>query len=112
MENKKKALLTGSLLAGALMATASLQANAATDLFRFDNLGTGEAVRSRLLEGNSHARSLELNCGEKKDSTSMKKKGKEGKCGEGKCGEGKCGEKKKDKKMKKDSTAVKPKSAK
>jgi len=111
MENKKKALLTGSLLAGALMATASLQAGAGTDLFRFDNLGTGEAVRSRLLEGHRHASSLELNCGEKKDSTSMKK-GKEGKCGEGKCGEGKCGEKKKDKKEKKDSTAVKPRSAK
>jgi uncharacterized low-complexity protein len=108
MENKKKVLLTGSLLAGALLATVNLQANAA-DLFRFNNLGTGEAVRTRLLDGASHARTLELACGEKKDSASMKK-GKDGKCGEGKCGEGKCGDKKKGgkKKMKADSTKVKP----
>ncbi len=93
MNNKKKVFLTGSLLAGALMATANLNANAA-DLFSFNNLGNGEAVRARLMDGGSHARSLELACGEKKDSASMKK-GKDGKCGEGKCGEGKCGDKKK-----------------
>lgn len=102
MENKKKVLFTGSLLAGALLATVSLNANAA-DLFRFNNLGTGEAVRARLMDGNTNARSLELACGEKKDSASMKK-GKDGKCGEGKCGDKKKGDKKK-----KDSTSVKPK---
>lgn len=105
MENKKKVLLTGSLLAGALLATANLNANAA-DLFRFKDLGTGESVRSRLLDGNTDTRSLELNCGAKKDSAGVKK-GKDGKCGEGKCGEGKCGDKKK--KAKKDTTAAKPK---
>lgn len=105
MDNKKKVLLTGSLLAGALLATANLNANAA-DLFRFNDLGTGESVRARLMDGNSDARSLELNCGAKKDSAGVKK-GKDGKCGEGKCGEGKCGDKKK--KAKKDSTNAKPK---
>jgi uncharacterized low-complexity protein len=105
MENKKKVLLTGSLLAGALLATANLNANPA-DLFRFKDLGTGESVRARLMDGNSDARSLELNCGAKKDSAGVKK-GKDGKCGEGKCGEGKCGDKKK--KAKKDSTSAKPK---
>ncbi|WP_298734586.1 hypothetical protein [uncultured Chitinophaga sp.] len=105
MENKKKVLLTGSLLAGALFATANLNTNAA-DLFRFKDLGTGEAVRARLMDGNLDARSLELNCGAKKDSAGVKK-GKDGKCGEGKCGEGKCGDKKK--KHKKDSTGTKPK---
>jgi uncharacterized low-complexity protein len=103
MDNKKKALLTGSLIAGALMATVNLNANAA-DLFRFNNLGTGESVRARLMDGNSHARSLELACGEKKDSAGVKK-GKDGKCGEGKCGD----KKKKGTKAKgKDSTAAKP----
>jgi uncharacterized low-complexity protein len=101
MENKKKVRLTGSLLAGALLATANLNANAA-DLFRFDNLGAGETVRARLMDGNTNARSLELACGEKKDSTKMKK-GKDGKCGEGKCGD-----KKKGDKAKKDSTSAKP----
>jgi uncharacterized low-complexity protein len=105
MDNKKKVLLTGSLLAGALLATANLNANAA-DLFRFTDLGSGESVRARLMDGNSDARSLELNCGAKKDSAGVKK-GKDGKCGEGKCGEGKCGDKKK--KAKKDSTSAKPK---
>lgn len=106
MENKKKVLLTGSLLAGALLATANLNANA-TDLLRFKDLGTGESVRARLMDAGSAARSLELNCGAKKDSAGVKK-GKDGKCGEGKCGEGKCGDKKKAAKAKKDSTKAKP----
>jgi uncharacterized low-complexity protein len=106
MENKKKVLLTGSLLAGALLATANLNANAA-DLLRFKDLGTGESVRARLMDAGSAARSLELNCGAKKDSAGVKK-GKDGKCGEGKCGEGKCGDKKKAAKAKKDTTKAKP----
>ena len=105
MDNKKKVLFTGSLLAGALLATANLNANAA-DLLRFKDLGTGESVRARLMDNGSNARSLELNCGAKKDSAGVKK-GKDGKCGEGKCGEGKCGDKKK--KAKKDSANAKPK---
>ncbi len=55
MDNKKKALLTGSLIAGALMATANLNANAA-DLFRFNNLGTGESVRARLMDASADGR--------------------------------------------------------
>ena len=106
MDNKKKVLLTGSLLAGALLATANLNANAA-DLLRFKDQGTGESVRARLMDAGSAARSLELNCGAKKDSAGVKK-GKDGKCGEGKCGEGKCGDKKKAAKAKKDSTKAKP----
>lgn len=85
MENKKKSLLTGSLLAGALLGMASLQADA-SPLFRFNELGTGATVRSQLLDGNAATtRTLELKCG--KDSTAAKSKSKEGKCGEGKCGD-------------------------
>jgi uncharacterized low-complexity protein len=107
MENKKKSLLTGSLLAGALLGMASLQADA-SPLFRFDELGSGATVRNQLMDGNNTAaRALELKCG--KDSTGAKAKGKEGKCGaEGKCGEGKCGGKKG---KGKDSTKAKPASS-
>jgi len=91
MDIKKKSLITGSMIAGALFATANLNANAA-DLFRFSNLGTGEEVRSQLLGSSSNALHLELKCGEKgKADSTAAKKGKDGKCGEGKCGEGKCG---------------------
>lgn len=89
MDFKKKSLITGSMIAGALFATANLNANA-VDLFRFSNLGSGEEVRSQLLGG--AAKALELKCGEKgKADSTAAKKGKDGKCGEGKCGEGKCG---------------------
>ncbi|HVI48220.1 MAG TPA: hypothetical protein VM802_25355 [Chitinophaga sp.] len=97
MDNKKKSLLSGSLIAGALLATASLNSSA-HELFRFQNLGSGETVRTQLLAHNSSASALELKCGEKgKSDSAMAKKGKDGKCGEGKCGGGKKG-------MKKDST--------
>jgi uncharacterized low-complexity protein len=88
MEIKKKSLLTGSLIAGALFATTSLTATA-SDLFRFENLGAADVVRANLLPSNANAfANLELKCGEKgKSDSTMSKKGKDGKCGEGKCGE-------------------------
>ncbi|ASZ11817.1 hypothetical protein KTO58_15820 [Chitinophaga pendula] len=106
MDNKKKGLLSGSLVAGALLAAVTLPVSA-TPAFHFNELGSGATVRTNLLEEKaSTSRALELKCGEKKDSAKVK--GKEGKCGEGKCGEGKCGGKKK-KGNKKDSTkAEKP----
>ncbi len=102
MENKKKSLLAGTLVAGALITAASFSANAAS-MFRFNELGSGASVRSNLLENNVSAnRALELKCGA--DSTKTKdgkcgaKKGKDGKCGEGKCGAKKKGTKTTDKK--------------
>ena len=101
MDFKKKSLITGSMIAGALFATANLNANAA-DLFRFSNLGTGEEVRSQLLGGAANALHLELKCGEKgKADSTAAKKGKDGKCGEGKCGEAKKAGDKKDTSKKK-----------
>jgi len=88
MEIKKKSLLTGSLIAGALFATTSFTANA-SDLFRFEHLGSADAVRTNLLPSNANtSNTLELTCGKGKSDSTMKK-GKDGKCGEGKCGEGK-----------------------
>ena len=101
MNNTKKTLVAGSLIAGAVFGAASLHANA-NDLFRFDELGSGATVRAHLLdqsETNLKAFLLELSCGEdaKKDPADAKKfpatkkaddKSIEAKCGEGKCGEG------------------------
>lgn len=83
MENKTKSIIASTLLAGALFATASSNANP----FHYNNLGTGEDVRTNLLGRQN--RGFELSCGAKNktDSTSTSKKGKDGKCGEGKCGE-------------------------
>jgi|SRR5581483_2849272 len=88
MELKKKSLLAGTLIAGALIASTGFTANA-SDLFRFEHLGTGDAIRANLLPANANAsNSLELTCGAKgKSDSTMSKKGKDGKCGEGKCGE-------------------------
>ncbi|NIG53793.1 hypothetical protein [Chitinophaga sp. Cy-1792] len=107
MKNKsdKKVLLSGSLVAGAILSLATL-ANAKP--VSYTNLGSGAAVRSTLTGTTTNAAGLELNCGAKKDSVH---KAKEGKCGQGKCGEGKCGGKKggkgKGKGMAKDSTKTK-----
>lgn len=105
---QKKSILNRSLVAGAIIAVSGITANA-TGLFSFNNLGSGQQVRSRLLENNSD-KSLELACGGKAKSDTASKKGTDGKCGEhkmdstskkgmdGKCGEGKCGGSKKKKK--------------
>jgi uncharacterized low-complexity protein len=78
MQNKQRSILSGSLLAGVLLAATSIQAEPSR-LFRFNDLGSGDHVRSELL---AHNGNLELKCS--KDSTSTKKT-KDGKCGEGKC---------------------------
>lgn len=90
MENKKKSLLSGSLIASILLATTSLHAEPPR-MFRFENLGSGDNIRTELLARNAN---LELKCS--KDTTAAKK-GKDGKCGEGKCSGSKKG-------MKMDST--------
>ena len=95
MKNTKKTIITGSLIASAVMGTVSLNA-AETSMFNYNELGSGSAIRANLLdqtEADFKAYLLELNCGEDtKKATETKKsedKSKEAKCGEGKCGEGK-----------------------
>jgi uncharacterized low-complexity protein len=110
MENKKRSVLAGSLIASAMLGVSALNANA-NQLFNFNELGTGSEVRSALSDNTSssiNSLALELKCG---DSTKTKDgKCGEGKCGDkkkstskakdGKCGEGKCGDKKKEEKKK------------
>lgn len=95
---KKKSILTSTIIAGAIIAVSGLNANA-NGLFRYNHLGSAEEVRTTLLNKTSGGNSLELSCGAKSKSDSTKK-GKDGKCGEGKCGatktkskakDGKCG---------------------
>ncbi len=76
MESKKRKVLKGTLIAGALIGATSLTA-APSAMFNFNDLGSGIDVRTTLLErsqSNSSNLYLELKCGE-------------GKCGEGTCGE-------------------------
>jgi uncharacterized low-complexity protein len=95
------AMATGSLILGAPSAMAS-EAN--SDLYSYSSLGSGQSVRSSLIELNNtqepantslcygdRGKSKEGKCGEGKCGKGMKK-GKDSKCGEGRCGEGKCGE--------------------
>lgn len=106
---KKKSILNGSLVAGVIIAVSGYSANAAR-MFNYSNLGTGEEIRTNLLNKGEAGKSFELKCGEK-GKTEPAKKGKDGKCGEGKCGDkkkdtkapdtktgkdGKCGATKKD----------------
>ncbi|NSL87893.1 hypothetical protein [Chitinophaga solisilvae] len=111
MENNKsiskKMLLSGSLVAAAILGFAASQPASANPV-SYHHMGTGEAVRSALTGNGAAASAMELACGAKKDSAGVKK-GKEGKCGEGKCGEGKCGTDKK-KGEKKGGKGHKPKS--
>ncbi len=95
---KKKSILTSTIIAGALIAVSGLSANA-NGLFDYNSLGSAEELRSNLLNKVSASNTLELSCGAKAKTDSTKK-GKEGKCGaakskskgkDGKCGEGKCG---------------------
>lgn len=98
---KKKSMLASTIIAGAIIAVSSLSVNA-NGLFRYSKLGSGEEVRTNLLKRAGGANSLELSCGAKSKTDSMKTskdgkcgaaktkaKGKDGKCGEGKCGAGK-----------------------
>ncbi|MCW3463890.1 hypothetical protein [Chitinophaga nivalis] len=88
----KKVLISGSLVASAILGLAAVHATA--NPVSYTDLGTGAAVRNALTGTPMPANTLELSCGAKKDSTA---KTKEGKCGQGKCGEGKCGGHKKGK---------------
>ena len=109
MENKKS-ILTGSVIASAIIGLASINAYASV-LSNFSTLGSGAEVRTNLLSKSaSDVKTFDLKCG---DSTKTKdSKGKDGKCGDdkkkmekdgkgkdGKCGEGKCGDGKKKKKI-------------
>ncbi|MDE3234474.1 MAG: hypothetical protein KGO81_00870 [Bacteroidota bacterium] len=99
MEKGKK-IIGRSILAATVLAVSGFTANAAS-LFNYNNMGTGEEVRTSLLNTNS-SKSFELKCGGKAKADTTAKKGKDGKCGEGKCGgskkkgkDGKCGANKK-----------------
>jgi uncharacterized low-complexity protein len=92
---KKSTLVTCSMIAGALL---SVSAAKATNLLEYNALGSASEVRNAIVK------TIEAECGEKKDAKAGDKKttdakAKDAKCGEhkskdGKCGEGKCGEKK------------------
>jgi len=94
---KGKNILGRSIVAATVLSMSGFTASAA-GAFDYTNLGTGEQVRTVLLQKDQSKSSLELKCGEKgkTGTTTATTKGKEGKCGEGKCGE-----KKSDKKTKK-----------
>ncbi|MDE3123937.1 MAG: hypothetical protein KGK14_00345 [Bacteroidota bacterium] len=86
MENKKS-ILAGSILAGALLAVAGINANASS-LIRYQQVTTPDEVVAGVHAQNAVSNSFEMKCGatKKSDTTKTKKKGKDGKCGEGKCG--------------------------
>lgn len=100
--------VTGTLIAGSLLASGAPSTLKAESLFSYNPVGTGSEMRSNLLN-TSPNRVLDLACGNKSESKSEKSsaesKSKDAKCGEkkveskskdGKCGEGKCGESKAD----------------
>lgn len=67
MTIKRKRMITGSLIAGVVLGTVSLNA-AETNLFNYNELGSGSVVRVKLLkqtDADFKAFLLELNCGEK-----------------------------------------------
>ncbi len=120
MSNQSKrnlgAIITGTIMSGALLGTTTANA---TDIFNYDDLGSGAELRSDLLDAsNTGFKSPEAKCGEGKcgdekaetkaadhkcgegkcgeekasaKEESSEAKAAEHKCGEGKCGEGKCG---------------------
>lgn len=89
----KKATLGGAIVASAILALGSMNVQAGS-IFEHQTLGSGDAIRTRLLNHPASSKHIELACGEKKasDSTAAKKM-KDGKCGEGKCGADKKGKK-------------------
>lgn len=86
IKNQLPKLLTGTLLAGAFLASPNT-----AGAFAFRDLGTGSELRADLTCGakTDSAKSKDHKCGAKKDSTKIK--GKDGKCGQGKCGGAKPG---------------------
>lgn len=96
MNNSKK-ILKSSLLVGSIVSLGGLQANA-SEMFNFNELGSGSEVRANLLQSERAIEStIELSCGEKSSK-------KESKSSEAKCGEGKCGEHKAESSSKEEST--------
>ncbi len=109
MQNQKnkvirKTLFASSIVAGAILGTASMNT---AEAFSFSDLGSGAEIRAELLNNNSNGIiGLDLKCGEgkAKDAKCGEGKSKDAKCGEGKCGgqdgkskdakcgEGKCGD--------------------
>ena len=95
----KKLLLTGSIIAGALLGVGAPKTINAANLFDYHNLGSGSELRSLLLN-TSAERNLEMKCGNKSDSKSDAKPASDAKTKDAKCGEGKCGDKKMESKAK------------
>lgn len=99
-DNKKtKDLLKGALLTGLMLGAGS--ATEASDLLKFNDLGSGEEIRAQVMDNNQSFdafATLEMKCGE-------------GKCGEGKCG-GKEEEKEKEKEKEKGKEEKKAKEGK
>ncbi|MCL4550671.1 MAG: hypothetical protein M1495_19125 [Bacteroidetes bacterium] len=95
----KKLLLTGSIIAGALLGAGAPKTINAANLFDYHNLGSGSELRSLLLNSSAE-RNLELKCGNKGDSKSDAKPASDAKTKDAKCGEGKCGDKKMESKAK------------
>lgn len=89
MNNKKKALLTSSLIATALIGGAGLNANS-NNLFSFNDLGTGSEIRTTLatqsIAEEADVLRLEMKCGNDAKTEKTESKSKDAKCGEGKCG--------------------------
>lgn len=93
MEKKRKNLIKGTLVAGALLSITALSATPnSSNLFDYNALGSGAEVRTEILHNDVNPfNTFEAKCGEK--AKAGETKSTEAKCGEGKCGEGKCGEK-------------------
>ncbi|HAQ70622.1 hypothetical protein N9545_03050 [Salibacteraceae bacterium] len=95
MKNTNKglgALITGTLMAGALLGTSN-----ANELFSYSDLGSGSELRADLLDAsNTGFKSPEGKCGEAKADEKSESKADDSKAAEHKCGEGKCGEAKAD----------------
>lgn len=98
MENRKKNIFKGVLIAGAIITGSAFSVNASNAL-SFDELGSGSEIRAKLLNTTDFAfNTFEAKCGEGKcgeesktkaetTKTKAETKSKEAKCGEGKCGE-------------------------
>lgn len=99
MEKNKRTVLTGSVIATALLSLGHVSANH-NPLGGYSALGSGAEVRSALLGNSTSNSAFELKCGAKDSTHTKQAKGKDGKCGEGKCGESK----KKDAKATSDKT--------
>jgi hypothetical protein len=90
----KKTILTGTMIATAILGAASMKANT-SNLFDFTSLGSGSEVRSVLLNSAPSAvKFTDLSCGEKKDADKKEAKTKDAKCGDAKTKDAKCGDKK------------------